>query len=107
MEKFTLLGPDAEYALCINLDLVEKLEKKGGSLFKIADQLVQKELSMSEILQLLCVAYKAAGCETVASDLSDYLLLRSKRAPSSLLSDILVEILSPAAKLGAVKAGEA
>jgi hypothetical protein len=104
MSDCILPTPDGGCSLPINLDLVEKLEKKAGSLFKLADQLVQRELTLSEILQVLEVVYGAAGI--LVPDVASFLLRQSTRPPAQILSEVLVHILTPAARMGAVETGE-
>ena len=80
-------------------------KKKAGSLFKLADQLVQRELSLSEILQVLEVVYTVAGI--TMPDVTSFLLRQSVRPPAQVLSEVLVHILTPAVRMGAVETGEA
>lgn len=104
MDHYVLPSPQGDVAVKINLDLVERLEKKGGSLFKIADQLVQKELPLSDILQLLLVAYASPDHER--QSLADYILKQSPKPPAQILSEILLHILTPSQRMGAIQSGE-
>ena len=103
MGNMTLPGPDRSYSLRLNLDLVEALEEKGGSILKVADRLVAQDLKLSEILPLLRLAYQKAGCEMPAEALGDFLLAHS---PAALMADLLMAILTPLQAAGAVPPGE-
>ncbi|MEZ0226535.1 MAG: hypothetical protein ACAH83_18405 [Alphaproteobacteria bacterium] len=103
MNDFKLPGPDKHYPLRLNLDLVAALEDTGGSLLKIADRLVSRDLKLSEILPLLHIAYARAGCAMETGELAGFLLCRS---PASLLADLLMAILTPLREAGAVTPGE-
>lgn len=100
---FKLPGPEQDYPLHLNLDLVEELEEAGGSLLKIADDLVSRELKISAMLPLLRIAYGRAGCALAGDTLDRFLLCRS---PASLLADLLMAILTPLQEAGAVTPGE-
>jgi hypothetical protein len=101
--KFKLPGREQDFPLHLNLDLVEALEDAGGSLLKIADDLVSRELKISGILPLLRIAYGKAGCALTAEELDSFLLCRS---PVSILADLLMAILTPLHDAGAVTPGE-
>ncbi|TAL39634.1 MAG: hypothetical protein EPN97_02095 [Alphaproteobacteria bacterium] len=101
--NFKLPGPEQDYPLHLNLDLVEALEEAGGSLLKIADDLVSRELKLSAMLPLLRIAYGRAGCTLTVEELDAFLLCRS---PASLLADLLMAILTPLHAAGAVTPGE-
>lgn len=100
---FKLPGPEQDYPLHLNLDLVEALEEAGGSLLKIADDLVSRDLKLSAMLPLLRIAYGKAGCVLAPVELDSFLLCRS---PASLLADLLMAILTPLHAAGAVTPGE-
>jgi hypothetical protein len=101
--NFKLPGPDHDFALPLTLGLVEALEEAGGSLLKIADDLVSRELKISAILPLLRIAYGRAGCAIAAEELDRFLL---RCSPVSILADLLMAILTPLQEAGAVAPGE-
>lgn len=103
MSSITLPGPLHTYHLRPTLQLVTDIETTGGNIFKIADQLVSQELGLNDILQLLTTAYKSCDKGIDAHSISDYLLNDCPIAPALLLSDILVAILSPLQKMGAIE----
>lgn len=100
MTDILLPAPAGVVALPLSLQLVKDLEHAGGSLFKTADMLLSKELPLGDILRLLVVAYRAAGCVLSAEELAPYLLTQS---PALLLTDILVGLLAPLHDLDAVR----
>lgn len=103
MSNITLPGPSHTYHLRPTLQLVTDIETTGGNIFKIADQLVSQELGLNDILLLLTTAYKACDSDIDTHVISDYLLNDCPVAPALLLSDILVAILSPLQKMGAIE----
>jgi hypothetical protein len=97
-----LPAPSGELRLDLTLDLVEKLEDTGGSLFKTADMLVDKTLPLTDIVRLLRVAYAQAGFD---GNIAEF-LLAARTPPALLLKDILLGILAPLHRMGAVADGE-
>lgn len=103
MKDFSLPGPAGHLALPLNLDLVEALEDAGGSLLKLADRLVAHDLKLSEMLPLLRLCYRRAGCALADAEI-DALILR--HSPAALMASLLMGILAPLQEMGAVTAGE-
>lgn len=99
MTDILLPGPATSYPLPLTLQLVKDLEAAGGSLFKTADMLLSRELPLGDVLKLLSVAYRHAGCAIEATELDEFLL---KSSPALTLTDILVGLLAPLHDLGAV-----
>lgn len=106
MSTIALPGPISPYRLRPTLSFVTRLEEKGGNIFKMAEQLLQGELGISEILRLLLVAYEAAGCDMTEDEAADYLLNACPVSPAHLLSDIFVAVLSPLYTVRAVEIAE-
>ncbi len=93
---------EKDIGLPLTLHLVDAIEKQGGSLFKIADQLVAKEMPMGDIIRLLSGIYGFTGNPLPPDDVAHVLRTRGI-APAVLLSNILLAILTPLQYLGAVK----
>ncbi len=102
MNRISLPLPEGEVFLKPTLSLVAAMEQE-ASLMKTAERLLARELKLSEMLPLLRVCYRAAGCEMCDPALNGFLL---EHAPGLLLAEILVAILSPLSALGAVQPGE-
>lgn len=96
-----LPGDEQDIELSLTLRLVDVIEKQGGSLFKIADQLVAKEMPLGDIIRLLTTIYLFAGSTVSADNVAD-ILLKRRISPAVLLSNILLAILTPLHHLGAV-----
>lgn len=107
MTDITLPAPNGVYPFIPTLSLVEKMEKQSGSLFKLAENLVQKTMPLHDMIALLQLVYREAGCILPADALADYLLRRAPVPPLSLLSDILLQILTPLQAAGAFEGAEA
>jgi hypothetical protein len=97
MSNIILTGPAQDHKLHLNLQLVKDLEQAGGSLFKTADMLLQRELPLTDVLNLVTVAYRAAGCGEQEEELNAFLL---QRAPALILTEILVGLLAPMRQMG-------
>lgn len=97
-QYITLPLPASTLKLAPDLALVMALEET-RSLLKTAEMLLSRELRVSEVLLLLRICYRAAGCRMDDAALDAWLLGRS---PASLLADILSGILTPLAALGVV-----
>lgn len=107
MTDITLPAPNGVYPFIPTLSLVEKMEKDTGSLFKLAEDLVQKTIPLHDVIHILQLVYRDAGCIVPADALGDYLLRQSPVPPLSLLSDILLQILTPLQAAGAFESAEA
>lgn len=86
------------------LQLVERLEDRYGSLLKLADDLVQKTLPLSRVLNILCLVYAEAGCKLADETLRPFLWRDAGPSPVALLSDILIDILAPLHDMDAIDA---
>lgn len=107
MPDILLPGPGGDYRLIPTLQLVADLENKGGSLFRVSERLLDRELGLSEVLGLLHVAYAAAGCHLSFNALGHFLMRECKRPPALILTDVLIDILTPLhAAEAVVAAGE-
>lgn len=100
----TLPLPDGtSLSLPLTLPLIETMEEAGGSLFRAADLLLQKELRLTEIIHLLAAAYRAGHSGVNDTALQDFLI---RANPALLLGDLLLAILQPLREIGAETAGE-
>lgn len=102
MMRDTLPLPDGHIAFMPTLQLVADLETQFGSLLKRADDLVQKNLPLSQVLEMLCTVYRAAGCDMPDDRLRTYLWRGTGQSPVALLSDILLCLLAPLQKMDAL-----
>ena len=98
MSEIILVTPEGALPLRLTLGLVEDLEKTGGSLFKTADMLLQKELPLGDIVRLVKAAYRHAGCKTEDTALDEFILQHS---PALVLTEILTGLLTPMQEMGA------
>lgn len=101
-DNITLPGIGCSYTLPVTLALVAALEEK-TTVMKAAEQLVARQMKLSEMLEHLRGCYRLAGCETPPADLDAHLLTQS---PALLLAEILCAVLAPASAMGAIKLGE-
>lgn len=99
MGDILLPGPETSYPLPLTLQLVKDLESAGGSLFKTADMLLAQELPQDDMIKLLAVIYRHAGCAMESALLDDFLL---RSSPATTLTGVLVGLLAPLHDLGAV-----
>lgn len=91
--------PDGTASLKISLALVAEIEKNHGSIYQLAEKMLDKSLGLAAIVSILQSAYRAAGCAV-----TDEFLLRQDCA--EILTSVLLDILSPIERLGAVQPGE-
>jgi hypothetical protein len=103
MNDIILTGPEGDHKLHLNLQLVKNLEDADGSLFKTADMLLQKELPLTDVLKLVAVAYRAAGCVMPEEELNVFLL---QHTPALILTEILVGLLAPMRQMGVDPGGK-
>ena len=100
----TFPGPDRGYTFKITLKLVEEVEQKHGSLYRIAEEVLNKNQPFSATVNLLKTIYRQAGFDGDDAVLEEFLF----RQPCvEMLTSFLLEILRPAEKLGAISPGEA
>jgi|GEM_PF-3785048 len=95
-------GKGHAHTLHPTLALVAELEEAGGSLFLIAEKLVQKTLGLAEIIRLLGIVYQHAKIKMPAEQIPDFLLTQSPTPPASLLADVLMALLHPLYAMDAV-----
>lgn len=108
MSGIFLPGMGGNHTLHPTLTLVTELEDAGGSLFLIAESLVQKTLGLADIIRLLGIVYQHAQTKTMttkmtAEQLPDFLLTQSPVPPASILADVLMAILRPLYAMEAVQ----
>jgi hypothetical protein len=99
-----LPGPDSVYELKITLPLIAAVEKEQGGLYLMAEKLLEGALPLSQTIGALKIIYRHADCKEAEEILDAYLL---QQPCSDLLAEVLVEILEPMEKLGALPLGEA
>jgi len=87
--------PNGQLVFAPTLQLVERLEAEHGSLLKLADDLVQKNMPLSRVLDILCLVYSHTGCTHTKDSLREFLWRGMAPSPVALLSDILIDILTP------------
>lgn len=100
--RTTLPTPEGDIAFAPTLQLVEDIEAQFGSILKLADDLVQKNMPLSRALTVLCAVYSDAGCKTPQDALTQYLWRGMGQSPVALLSDILLGILAPLQQMDAM-----
>lgn len=88
------------YPLKISLQFISEIENAYGSIYRLAEGLVDRSLSLTVIVGILKLAYRHAGCE-----ITEEVILR--QPCTELLTSILLDILGPVDRLGAVLPGEA
>jgi hypothetical protein len=85
----SLTGPDKFYALQPSLKLVAALENAHGSLYLLAEDLLEKSLPLSEMVEIVKALYRYAGCD---EELDDFLL---QQPCTEILITFLLEVLGP------------
>ena len=88
----------------ITLQLVIDIEKEHGSLYKMAENLVGKTMTLSEIVKVLKIFYRHAGSTETEEQLEEFIL---KLPCDEVLMTVLLDILGGLDRLGAVLPGEA
>jgi hypothetical protein len=87
-----LKGPDGAHAWKPNLRHIAAIEQDYGSLYLLAEHLLDQSLSLSAIVGVVKLLYRQAGC-TAEDSLLDAFLLR--QPCTSLLVRALLEVLKP------------
>ena len=90
-----LNGPDKTYELKPSLQLVAALESVHGSLYQLAEELLDKTLPLSEMIDVMKMLYRHAGC---AAELDDFLL---RQPCTELLITFLLEVIGPVERIAA------
>ena len=85
----TLQGPDKTYTLKTSLKLIAAVEEGYGSLYALAEDLLEKTLPLSEMVEIVKTLYRHAGCETARDD---FLL---QQPCTEILITFLLDILGP------------
>ena len=83
-----LQGPDGAYPLKTSLKLVAEVEAGCGSLYALAEDLLEKTLPLSEMIEIVKKLYLHAGCEVP----DDFLL---QQPCTEILITFLLEVLGP------------
>jgi hypothetical protein len=91
----SLTGPDKVYALHTSLPLIVALENEYGSLYLLAEDLLEKSLPLSEMVEIVKVLYRHAGCD----DEIDRFLLQ--QPCTEILINFLLEVLGPIERVAA------
>ena len=97
-----LPGPKRDYALNLNLRLVETMEQE-GSLMDLAENLTAGRVKQEDLFLRLKIVYQAAGCLLPLEALRRFL---AEDKPPPILAEVLLGILTPLLKMGAVLPGE-
>lgn len=92
-----------DYTLKISLKLIAAIEKDHGSLYRMAENLLEQSLPFSTMAAILKIIYRYAGCKMPEDELDDFIL---RQPCAELLGTILLEILEPVERLGAILPGE-
>jgi hypothetical protein len=84
-----LTGPDKNYTLTPSLELIAALEGEYGSLYLLADDLLEKSLPLSEMVEIVKALYRHAGC---TGEIDGFLL---QQPCTEILISFLLEVLGP------------
>lgn len=85
------------YPLRITLSLIAEMEGTYGSIYQMAENLLDKSLPLSTIIGVLKMLYRHAGCGISEDVLDDFLL---RQPCTELLTSVLLTILEPIEQLG-------
>ena len=91
----SLTGPDKVYTLKPSLQLIATLEKAHGSLYELAEDMLEKTLPLSEMVEIVKALYRHAGCE---AELDGFLL---QQPCTEILITFLLEVLGPIERVAA------
>ncbi len=91
-----LQGTDKNYPLTISLPLITALEEAHGSLYQIAEGLLDKSLPLSAMIDMLKIIYRHAGCE-----IADEFILQ--QPCTEILITVLLDILEPVERTASEK----
>lgn len=94
-----LPGPCKEYSLHVSLNVVQEAEKEHGSLYLLGEKVLARTIAVSESIQILKFFYMQAGYAEDMQILDNYLL---RQNCLELLTSVLLAILNPMQKLGAL-----
>jgi hypothetical protein len=83
-----LQGPDKAYTLKTSLKLIAEVEAGYGSLYALAEDLLEKTLPLSEMVEIVKTLYRHAGC--AAAD--DFLL---RQPCTEILITFLLDVIGP------------
>jgi len=90
----TLQGPDKTYTLKTSLKLIAAVEADYGSLYALAEDLLEKTLPLSEMVEIVKVLYRHAGC---AKSLDEFLL---QQPCTEILINFLMKAIGPVERVG-------
>jgi len=97
-----LPGTGQSYPLKISLQLIAEIEGGYGSLYQLAENLLDESLPFSTVAGILKTLYRHAGCKMTEEALDDFIL---RQPGAELLTAVLLEILEPIDRMGAVMPG--
>lgn len=89
---FSLPLPEGQLELPLTLALVDLMEQKAGSLYALAENLLQGKQPLGDILRLLEAVYRHAGCPLEEPALQAFLMTQQ---PAGLLIRLLGAVLTP------------
>ena len=87
------------YPLRITLSLIAEMEGTYGSIYQMAENLLDKSLPLSTIIGVLKMLYRHAECEISEDVLDDFLL---QQPCTELLTSVLLDILEPIERLESI-----
>lgn len=93
----------SSYPLKITLSFISETEEAYGSLYKIAESLLDKSLPLSTMIGILKIIYRHAGCKVPEAELDPFFL---RQPCTELLTSVLLDILEPIDRMGAITPGE-
>ena len=99
----TLSGPDKPYSFKVSLKLISELEGGYGSLYQMAEDLLNQSFPLSSMAGVLKVLFRHAGCAVEENILDDFII---QQPCADILASVLLDILGPVERLGAVTTGE-
>ena len=94
----SLPGPDKVYALKPSLQLIADIESAHGSLYLLADDLLEKTLPLSGMVDVVKRLYRHAGCH---AEIDEFLL---QQPCADILINFLLDVLGPIEKVAAALA---
>ena len=89
----SLPGPDRVFTFKPSLQLISDLESVHGSLYELAEDLLEKTLPLSEMVEVVKTLYRHAGCD---GEIDDFLL---QQPCTEMLITFLLEVLGPVEKV--------
>jgi hypothetical protein len=96
LPPFTLPLPEGALPVILNLALVETMEETAGSLYALAADLLAGSAAHSDLLRLLDVVYRHAGCTLDENCRADYLMTLPA---ARLVTELLAAVLTPLSRI--------